>query len=112
MNRSEVGAGPKGTAPTNPTDAEISKLFKDFLGSDSLILTLSRFPSALEFLIETGTDIAYDDVKGDIFVVVEFVVKILSHNIGPRLQNFLSIDYRRVKELLLGRAGSGQKVAS
>lgn len=111
-NRSVTGAESKGSAPVNPTKMspkEINELFMDFMSPEIISSTLEKFPEVLEFIIDIGTDIEYDEIKADIFVVIEFVTKIFAHNIGPRLHHFLSADWKRVRESLFGRVGTEPK---
>jgi len=107
INRSEAGVESQETAPVSSN--ELNTIFKDFLDPAKLAKTLSKIPSLAKLFIEMGTNISYDEIKGDGFVVIEFIVQIFMHNIGPRLQRFLSQDYSRMKEILLGQAGLEQK---
>lgn len=68
----------------------------------------NQVPGAIQYFIEVGTTLDYADVKDDILVAIVFVGKVLIHNIGPRLHDFLAQDFRRIVQAV---GGIGQRPA-
>ena len=116
------GGGPKGqsdgsaaasVSDESPDNKEISdaalKLYSDIFKPENLQKMLVNIPNAIKYIIEVGTTLDYNDVKDDIFLAMVFAGKVLIHNIGPRLHDFLASDFQRIVQ---GVVGSGRKRVS
>ena len=73
-----------------------AELYENIFKPATIQKVLKQIPGSIQYLIEVGTTLDYDDVKDDIFVAILFAGKVLIHNIGPRLESFLASDFRRI----------------
>lgn len=99
----------KDDAPYSPEEmAAIMLILNNLITPVKLQKIFNEVPGAIEYFIEVGTTLNYADVKDDILVPITFVAKVLIHNIGPRLHDFLAHDFRRIVRAV---AGTGLKPA-
>jgi hypothetical protein len=75
---------------------EISNVIGEMVNVDAIKSFLMQTEGTVKTLIEIGTDVAYEDIKSDFLVVGEFILKIIDHNTGPELMNFLARGLRKI----------------
>lgn len=90
----------KATKDIDNPEAEVESI--ELFSSESILKALSKIPDALKYFIEAGTDKKYDDLKHDIGLCLDIILRVLDHNLGERLVHFLSPSGRRMGNLLMG----------
>ena len=89
--------------PFSPEELEtIVGIINNLITPAKLQKVFNQVPGAIQYFIEVGTTLDYADVKDDILVAITFVSKVLIHNIGPRLHDFLAQDFRRIVQAVGG----------
>lgn len=88
-----AGAEEQSEAPAAAATASVPQDIEDLFQPEIFIEVAHKFTGAIKRLIETGTDLSWEEaVKLDYILVIRLALEVLKYNIGPELRAFFVRD--------------------